>query len=205
MRRIILALILSFSISACIMPSKKTEYKDISFYYIPNVNIGIGVYSNDAEQTVRVFHKSGQVTEHHEGIPENSNMQSTGISFSKDSSMILSLTDYYRFPGVYLLSCYSETSNITIRPNYAYVVLGKNMQKYPEDVRFVNISLPAGNDRLEYYDIEGEKHEILPLPADSLKLLLTNTQDPRSYAPGDIDNLPVFFDYNGPEQIWILC
>ena len=60
MKRIILISMLFLSMTACIiMPSKKTaEYKDISFYYIPNVNIGIGVYSNDTQQTVRVFHKS---------------------------------------------------------------------------------------------------------------------------------------------------
>lgn len=72
MKRIILISMLFLSMTACIiMPSKKTaEYKDISFYYIPNVNIGIGVYSNDTQQTVRVFHKSEQVTERHEGIPK---------------------------------------------------------------------------------------------------------------------------------------
>lgn len=67
-------------------------------------------------------------------------------------------------------------------------------------IRFVNISLPAGNDRLEYLDIEGNKHEIFPLPADTLKILLANTQDDQSYAqPGDFDILPVFFENNDPE------
>ncbi len=200
MKRIILVSMLFLSMTACIMPPKITNYKDISFYYIPDVNIGIGVFSNDTHQTVRVFHKSEQVTERHEGIPESSDKQSAGISFRKDSNMVLSLTDYYRFPKVYLLSGYTEASNIRVRPHYGYVVLGKRLQSYPEEVRFVNVSLPAGTTGLEYYDIEGEKHEILPLPIDTLKLCLTNTQDARTYAQlGDIDILPVFFDNNEPK------
>ena len=202
MKRIILISMLFLSMTACIiMPSKKTaEYEDISFYYIPNVIIGIGVYSNDTQQTVRVFHKSEQVTERHEGIPESSDKQSTGISFRIDSSMVLSLTDYYRFPKVYLLSGYSEASKIRVNPQYGYVVLAKSMQSYPEGVRYVNVSLPVRNDRLEYSDIDGIKHEILPLPIDTLKLRLASSQGTRSYAkPGDFDYLPEFFDNADPE------
>lgn len=202
MKRIILISMLFLSMTACvIMPSKKTaEYKDISFYYIPNVNIGIGVFSNDTQQTVRVFHNSEQVTERCEGIPESSDKQSTGISFRIDSSMVLSLTDYYRFPKVYLLSGYSEASKIRVRPQYGYVVLGKSMQSYPEGVRYINVSLPVRNDRLEYYDIEGIEYDILPLPRDTLKLRLASTQGTRSYAKsGDFHYFPEFFDNAAPE------
>ena len=200
MKRIILVSMLFLSMTACIMPPKITNYKDISFYYIPDVNIGIGVFSNDTQQTVRVFHKSEQVTERHEGIPESGDKQSTGISFRIDSSMVLFLTDYYRFPKVYLLSGYSEASKIRVNPQYGYVVLAKSMQSYPEGVRYVNVSLPVRNDRLEYSDIDGIKHEILPLPIDTLKLRLASSQGTRSYAkPGDFDYLPEFFDNADPE------
>ena len=186
---------LSLSMAACIKP-KNT---DVSFYYIPDVNMGIGVFCDETEQTVRVFNKPEQVTERLEGIPENSNQQSTGITFRNNSSIVLSLTDYYRFPSIYLLSGYDGTSKITVRPQYGYVVLGNSAQLYPDGIRFVNVSLPAGNDMLKYYDIKGMIHEIRHLPADTLKLLLTNTQDTRSYAQtGGLFNLPAFFDNNEP-------
>ena len=54
------------------MPQKKADVTDKSFYYIPEVNLGIGVYSNETEQTVRVFYKPDQVTELRRGIPEDS-------------------------------------------------------------------------------------------------------------------------------------
>ena len=149
-----LILMLSLLITACKMPQKKADVTDISFYYIPEVNLGIGVYSNETEQTVRVSYKPNQVTEQRRGIPEDSFRQSTSISYQKDIGIVLSLTDYYRFPKMFLLSglsCYDGDSAIEVNPQYGYVVVGESQQSFPEGVFFVNVSLPVGNDQLEYY------------------------------------------------------
>lgn len=198
-----LILMLSLLITACKMPQKKADVTDISFYYIPEVNLGIGVYSNETEQTVRVFYKPNQVTEQRRGIPEDSFRQSTSISYQKDIGIVLSLTDYYRFPKMFLLSglsCYDGDSAIEVNPQYGYVVVGESQQSFPEGVFFVNVSLPVGNDQLEYYDNSGEKMEAQSISKESLESRMAIDQEVGPYAPNrGFFSLPAFFDNNDPE------
>ena len=59
-------------ITACKMPQKKADVTDISFYYIPEVNLGIGVYSNETEQTVILeYHTDNTVLLTMEDDPSN--------------------------------------------------------------------------------------------------------------------------------------
>ena len=193
---------LAILMAACNTSPDKPEMQvtDISFYYIPEVNLGVGVYSNETEQTIRVFYRSDQVTERQEGIPGSSNRHSTGISFLKDTSMMLSLTDYYRFPEILLLSGYDEASLIEVKPQWSYVVLGKTAQTFPDGVRFVNVPLPVGKDLLEYVDSAGQRRETHSVPQDTLKVRIADNRDTRSYAESrDVSTLPVFFDNNDPE------
>jgi len=193
-------LILFLSMAACKMPQKKADITDIAFYYIPEVNLGVGVFSNETEQTVRVFYKSDQVTDQRRGIPENSLRQSTGISYRKDTGMVLSMTDYYRFPKMFLLSGYDGDSPIDVRPQYGYVVIGETQQSFPKGVLFVNVSLPIGNDLLEYYDDSGERQEVHSISKESLQSRMTIDQEVGPYAPGrGFSSLPDFFDNNDPE------
>jgi len=195
-----LFLILFLSMTACKMPQKKADITDIAFYYIPEVNLGIGVYSNKTEQTVRVFYKPDQVTDQQRGIPENSFRQSTGISYRIDTGMVLSMTDYYRFPKMFLLSGYDGASPIEVRPQYGYVVIGETQQSFPEGVLFVNVSLPIGNDLLEYYDNSGERLEVHSVSKESLESRMAIDQEIGSYAPNrGFSSLPAFFDNNDPE------
>ena len=195
-----LILMLSLLITACKMPQKKEDVTDISFYYIPEVNLGIGVYSNETEQTVRVFYKPNQVTEQRRGIPKDSFRQSTGISYRIDTGMVLSMTDYYRFPKMFLLSGYDGASPIEVRPQYGYVVIGETQQSFPEGVLFVNVSLPIGNDLLEYYDNSGERLEVHSVSKESLESRMAIDQEIGSYAPNrGFSSLPAFFDNNDPE------
>lgn len=195
-----LFLILFLSMTACKMPQKKADITDIAFYYIPEVNLGIGVYSNKTEQTVRVFYKPDQVTDQQRGIPENSFRQSTGISYRIDTGMVLSMTDYYRFPKMFLLSGYDGDSPIEVRPQYGYVVIGETQQSFPEGVLFVNVSLPIGNDLLEYYDNSGERLEVHSVSKESLESRMAIDQEIGSYAPNrGFSSLPAFFDNNDPE------
>lgn len=192
-------LILCLSMTACKMPQKKAAVTDIAFYYIPEVNLGLGVFSNETEQTVRVFFKSDQVTDQQRGIPENSSRQSTGISYRKDTGMVLSMTDYYRFPRMLLLSGYDGDSSLEVRPQYGYVVVGKSPQSFPEGVFFVNVSLPIGNDRLEYYDDSGERLEAHSISKESLQSRMAIDPGIGPYAPNrDFSSLPTFFDNDDP-------
>ena len=164
------------------------------------MNLGIGVYSNKTEQTVRVFYKPDQVTDQQRGIPENSFRQSTGISYRIDTGMVLSMTDYYRFPKMFLLSGYDGDSPIEVRPQYGYVVIGETQQSFPEGVLFVNVSLPIGNDLLEYYDNSGERLEVHSVSKESLESRMAIDQEIGSYAPNrGFSSLPAFFDNNDPE------
>ena len=193
---------LAILMAACNTSPDKPEMQvtDISFYYIPEVNLGVGVYSNETEQTIRVFYRPDQVTERQEGIPGSSNRRSTGISFLKDASMVLSLTDYYRFPEILLLSGYDEASLIEVKPQWSYVVFGKTTQTFPDGVRFVNVPLPVGKDLLEYVDSAGQRRETHSVPQDTLKVRIADNRDTRSYAESrDVSALPVFFDNNDPE------
>ena len=195
-----LILILFLSMTACKMQQKKADITDIAFYYIPEVNLGIGVFSNETEQTVRVFYEPNQVTEQRRGIPEDSFRQSTGISYRKDTEMVLSLTDFYRFPKVFLLSGYDGDSTVVVKPQYGYVVVGKSPQSFPEGVFFVNVSLPIGNELLEYYDNSGERLEAHSISKESLESRMAIDQEVGSYAPNrGFFSLPAFFDNNDPE------
>ena len=191
-RLIILLFFLVFAVTTCNMPGMMED----SYYYIPEVNLGIGVYSNSIEQTVRIFHKPDQVTDRCEGIPESSDRQSTGIAFRKeiDSRMVLSLSDYYRFPRMYLLSGYYEQSLHGVRPAYGYVVLGKNILSFPDSIRSVNVILPIKNNCLEYYGNKEHIHEITAIPKDSLQFKIENNPKSHSFArSSDIFSLPEFF------------
>ena len=67
-----LILMLPLLITACKMPQKKADVTDISFYYIPEVNLGIGVYSNETEQTVILeYHTDNTVLLTMEDDPSN--------------------------------------------------------------------------------------------------------------------------------------
>ena len=202
MKQISLACALAILMAAC-QTSPETpemEVTDISFYYIPEVNLGVGVYSNETEQTVRVFYQPDQVTERQEGNPGSSLRHSSGFSYRNDSSMVLSLTDYYRFPNMFLLSGYDGDSPIKVNLQWSYVVLGKTKQAFPDGVRFVDVSLPVGSDRMDYFDSVGQRQEAYSISKDSLKLRLADNQDARSYAPSrEFFELPEFFDNNEPE------
>lgn len=198
-RHLILILFLS-AMTACKMQQKKADTTDIAFYYIPEVNLGIGVFSNETEQTVRVFYEPNQVTEQRRGIPEDSFRQSTGISYLKDTEMVLSLTDFYRFPKVFLLSGYDGDSTGEVKPQYGYVVVGESPQSFPEGVFFVNVSLPIGNELLEYYDHSGERLEAHSISKESLESRMAIDQEVGSYAPNrGFFSLPAFFDNDDPE------
>ena len=140
-------------------------------------------FTNETEQTVRVFYKPNQVIEQRRGIPEDSFRQSTGISYLKDTEMVLSLTDFYRFPKVFLLSGYDGDSTIEVKPQYGYVVVGKSPQSFPEGVYFVNVSLPIGNELLEYYDNSGERLDAHSITKESLESRMAIDQEVGSYAP----------------------
>ena len=202
MKQIPLACALAILMVACKTSPDKPEMQvtDISFYYIPEVNLGVGVYSNETDQTVRVFYEPDQVTERPEGNPGSGFRHSSGLSFRKDSCMVLSLTDYYRFPNMFLLSGCDGESPIKVNLHWGYVVLGKTMQSFPDGVRFANVSLPVDSDRMEYDGIDGRKHTILSVPIDTLKCRLSDGQGTRSYAPSrEFFELPEFFDNNDPE------
>ena len=195
-----LILILFLSMTACKMQQKKADITDMAFYYIPEVNLGIGVFSNETEQTVRMFFEPNQVTEQRRGIPEDSFRQSTSISYRKDTEMVLSLTDFYRFPKVFLLSGYDGHSTVEVKPQYGYVVVGKSPQSFPEGVFFVNVSLPIGNELLEYYDHSGERLEAHSISKASLESRMAIDQEVGSYAPNrGFFSLPAFFDNDDPE------
>ena len=197
MKRLPLSCVLLLLMAACNTPPEKLEMvvSDISFYYIPEVNLGVGVYSNETEQTVRVFDKPEEVTEQRVDF-----QHSTGITFRKASGMVLSLTDFYRFPVILLVSGYDETSLIEVRPRWSYVVFGKTTQSFPNGVRFADVSLPVGNDMLFYFNSAGQRREIHSVPQDTLRVWMADKQDTRTYAqPRDFSTLPVFFDNNDPE------
>ena len=200
MKRLPLNCVLLLLMAACNTTPEKLEMvvSDISFYYIPEVNLGVGVYSNETEQTVRVFVDPDGVTEERDGYVAFH--RSTGITFRKDARMELSLTDYYRFPEILLLSGYDDASLIEVKPQWSYVVLGKTTQTFPDGVRFVNVPLPVRKDLLEYVDSAGQRRETQSVPKDTLKVRIADNRDARSYAQSrDVSTLPVFFDNNDPE------
>ena len=161
MKQTPLACALAILMAACNTSPNKPEMKvtEISFYYIPEVNLGVGVYSNETEQTVRVFVDPDGVTEERDGYVAFH--RSTGITFRKDARMELSLTDYFRFPEILLLSGYDDATLIEVKPQWSYVVLGKTTQTFPDGVRFVNVPLPVRKDLLEYVDSAGQRRETL--------------------------------------------
>ena len=200
MKRLPLSCVLLLLMAACNTPPEKLEMvvSDISFYYIPELNLGVGVYSNETEQTVRVFVDPDGVTEERDGY--DAFHRSTGITFRQDASMVLSLTDYYRFPEILLLSGYDDASLIEVKPQWSYVVLGKTTQTFPDGVRSVNVPLPVRKDLLEYVDSAGQRRETQSVPKDTLKVRIADNRDARSYAQSrDVSTLPVFFDNNDPE------